>query len=417
MKSKQQSNHRFFMGIVAIFPIIDVLNGLFLSLGIPFPIGVFYRLLFFLFLVLMIVTETIPLRYYTYLTYGFIAGTLTIFLLQALFLGYSWQWVIEDLSVYIKYLLWVLIPYYVYQRKNDFSKLHYDSLFIVISVCFILGLLIPYFLGLGYQTYDNSDAGYKGYFFANNDTSFAFIVSITFTLQALIVSIKEQTHKLSFFFASLFAGNLVCLVLVGTKTGVFYGVGALVYLLLRLIIGVERKARLQQLFIWLLSFFTIFWLFIQGLPLLIQAVEGTYLRMVYFYHLFDGDLVRLFSSSRSDFLIGGMEAFLKDEARHFTMIFGQGFEYRLAHFGRLGLIEMDFFDTLFGQGLLGSALLLLMLAYFVYLAFQPQKRSVYSFALIVVLFYSFFAGHVLYSALSSTFLGLICGGIILTEKE
>ena len=170
MKSKQQSNHRFFMGIVAIFPIIDVLNGLFLSLGIPFPIGVFYRLLFFLFLVLMIVTETIPLHYYTYLTYGFIAATLTIFLLQGLFIGYSWEWVIEDLSVYIKYLLWVLIPYYVYQRKNDFSKLHYDSLFIVISVCFTLGLLIPYFLGLGYQTYDNSDAGYKGYFFANNDT-------------------------------------------------------------------------------------------------------------------------------------------------------------------------------------------------------------------------------------------------------
>ncbi|WP_429968501.1 O-antigen ligase family protein [Enterococcus sp. DIV2371] len=351
------------------------------------------------------------------MTYGFITTTLVIFLLQSVFLQYSWSWMIADLSVYVKYLLWILIPYFVYQRKELISKVRYDRLFIIISVLFTLGLLIPYLLGLGYQTYDNSDAGYKGYFFANNDTSFAFIVSITFTVQALIDSIKEQTHRRSLFLGGLFAGNFICLVLVGTKTGIFYGLVTLFYLLWRLVKGIKRQALMQQLFIWLFSFFGIFWLFIQGFPLMIQAVEGTYLRLVYFYHLFDGDLVRLISSSRSDFLIGGMSAFLEDEWRHFTMIFGQGFEYRLANFGRLGLIEMDFFDTLFGQGFLGTSLLLIMGAYFLYLAFQPSKRSVYSLALVVVFFYSFFAGHVLYSALSSTFLGLICGGIILTEKE
>lgn len=417
MNTNKQRTITFFMGIVAIFPVIDVLNGLFLSIGVRFPIGVVYRLLFFLFLIGMIVFGRITRSYYTYLTYGFIATTLALFLLQSAFLQYSWSWLIADLSVYIKYLLWVLIPYFVYQRKELFSKIHYDQLFIIISVLFTLGLLIPYFLGLGYQTYDNSDAGYKGYFFANNDTSFAFIVSITFTVQTLIESIKKQNHRRSLFLGSLFVGNFVCLVLVGTKTGIFYGLTTLLYLLWRLIKGIERQALMQQLFIWLLSFFSIFWLVVQGFPLMIEAVEGTYVRLVYFYHLFDGDLIRLISSSRSDFLIGGMSAFLNDEWRHFTMIFGQGFEYRLANFGRLGLIEMDFFDTLFGQGFLGTSLLILMSAYFLYLAFQSTKRSVYSLGLIVVFFYSFFAGHVLYSALSSTFLGLICGGIILTEKE
>ncbi|WP_206853918.1 O-antigen ligase family protein [Candidatus Enterococcus mangumiae] len=417
MNIKNQRILTFFMWTVAIFPIIDVLNGLFLSIGVRFPIGVAYRLLFFLFLITMIVLGRITRSYYTYLTYGFIATTLALFLLQSAFLQYSWSWMIADLSVYVKYLLWILIPYFVYQRKELISQVRYDRLFIIISVLFTLGLLIPYLLGLGYQTYDNSDAGYKGYFFANNDTSFAFIVSITFTVQALIDSIKEQTHRRSLFLGGLFAGNFICLVLVGTKTGIFYGLVTLFYLLWRLVKGIKRQALMQQLFIWLFSFFGIFWLFIQGFPLMIQAVEGTYLRLVYFYHLFDGDLVRLISSSRSDFLIGGMSAFLEDEWRHFTMIFGQGFEYRLANFGRLGLIEMDFFDTLFGQGFLGTSLLLIMGAYFLYLAFQPSKRSVYSLALVVVFFYSFFAGHVLYSALSSTFLGLICGGIILTEKE
>ncbi|WP_461203267.1 O-antigen ligase family protein [Enterococcus sp. N342-3-1-2] len=417
MNFKRKIGIRVFMLFVAIFPVIDVLNGLFLSLNVPIPVGVIYRLLFFLFLILMIMSEKIPCSYYTYLTYGFVVLTLTLFILQVIFLQYTWRWVIEDSSVYVKYLLWMLIPYYIYQRKQEISKLHYDSLLIIISVLFTLGLLIPYFLGLGYQTYDNSDAGYKGYFFANNDTSFAFIVSITFTLQALLVSVKQQSHRFSMFYAVLFAGNLICLVLVGTKTGVFYGISVMGYLLIRLIVGVERKARIQQMIIWLVSISTVLWIFLQGLPLLMQGFEGTYLRIVYFYHLFDGDLVRLISSSRSDFLAGGMAAFLSDDARNFTILFGQGFEYRLAHFGRLGLIEMDLFDTLFGQGFIGVCLLCISLAYYGWLSFQPHKRSVYSYAFIVVLFYSFFAGHVLYSALSSTLFGLICGGIILTEKE
>ncbi|EIA20027.1 hypothetical protein KKC_09217 [Listeria fleischmannii subsp. coloradonensis] len=43
-----------FMGLTAIFPLIDFLNGFFLTSGIPIPIGVLYRFFFFIFLLVMI---------------------------------------------------------------------------------------------------------------------------------------------------------------------------------------------------------------------------------------------------------------------------------------------------------------------------------------------------------------------------
>ncbi|EUJ31348.1 hypothetical protein MFLO_08997 [Listeria floridensis FSL S10-1187] len=71
----------------------------------------------------------------------------------------------------------------------------------------------------------------------------------------------------------------------------------------------------------------------------------------------------------------------------------------------------------FGLGLTGLLLLLFLLSYFVQLSLRHSVRSIYSWMLLVALCYSFFAGHILFSALSSTFFGLICGGIILKNER
>ncbi|MBC1358941.1 O-antigen ligase family protein [Listeria booriae] len=415
--NKLPLNISIFMGLTAIFPLIDFLNGFFLTSGIPIPIGVLYRLFFFVFLLGMIAIEKIPKSLFTFVTFLFIAGNLGIFLFQSVWLQNPLTWIIEDTSVFVKYFLWALIPYYIYQRKALFQMIDYEKIFIVISFLFTVLLLIPYVLGVGHQTYDNSDAGYKGFFFANNDTSFAFIVSITFTVQALIQRLQGKWNYRLLLLLLLYTGNMLCLLLVGTKTGIVYGAVVSIIVLLRLLFVVRYRSAMHKIFVWLMSVLLMGWVLLRGLAFAGQMIAGTYDRMVYFYYLYDGNLVRLLTSSRSDFLEGGLTHFLASPYPIFTMFFGQGFEYRLEHFGRLGLIEMDFFDAFFGLGILGMLLLAILLGYYIVIALKKTNQSLYSYLFLVILLYGFFAGHVLFSALSSTFFGLVCGGIILSKKE
>ncbi|MBC1292353.1 hypothetical protein HCA00_03475 [Listeria booriae] len=415
--NKLPLNISIFMGLTAIFPLIDFLNGFFLTSGIPIPIGVLYRLFFFVFLLGMIAIEKIPKSPFTFVTFLFIAGNLGIFLFQSVWLQNPLTWIIEDMSVFIKYFLWALIPYYIYQRKALFQTIDYEKIFIVISFLFTVLLLIPYVLGVGNQTYDNSNAGYKGFFFANNDTSFAFIVSITFTVQALIQRLQGKWNYRLLLLLLLYTGNMLCLLLVGTKTGIVYGAVVSIIVLLRLLFVVRYRSAMHKIFVWLMSILLMGWVLLRGLAFAGQMIVGTYDRMVYFYYLYDGNLVRLLTSSRSDFLEGGLTHFLASPYPIFTMFFGQGFEYRLEHFGRLGLIEMDFFDAFFALGILGMLFLVILLGYYIVMALKKTNQSLYSYLFLVILLYGFFAGHVLFSALSSTFFGLVCGGIILSKKE
>lgn len=406
-----------FIGLTAIFPFIDFLNGFFLTSGIPIPIGVLYRFFFFTFLVVVIILEKFPETTLTFVTFLFIAGNLVILLFQSILLQNQFTWIIEDISVFVKYFLWVLIPYYIYQRKVVFKSMSYGKIFIVISFLFTVLLLVPYVLGVGHQTYDNSNAGYKGFFFANNDTSFAFIISITFTARALIKRLKKKWNFHLILLLLLYAGNIVSLLLIGTKTGIVYGAVVSIIVLFHVLFTTHYRSVMHKIFIWLSSSLLIGWILLRGLSYALQMIAGTFDRIVYFYHLYDGNLVRLLTSSRSDFLEGGLHYFLNSSYPVFTLFFGQGFKYRLESFGRLGLIEMDFFDTLFGLGILGIMFLVILLGYYINLAMKKSNRSIYSYLLLVIILYSFFAGHVLFSALSSTMLGLVCGGIILSKKE
>ncbi|EUJ47785.1 hypothetical protein PROCOU_07713 [Listeria rocourtiae FSL F6-920] len=96
-------NILIFIGLTAIFPLIDFLNGLFLTTGIPVPVGVGYRFVFLLFLLISIGMEDLPKSGLTYITFLFVAGNLLIWLLQGIFLQNPISWMMADLSVFIKY--------------------------------------------------------------------------------------------------------------------------------------------------------------------------------------------------------------------------------------------------------------------------------------------------------------------------
>ena len=215
----------------------------------------------------------------------------------------------------------------------------------------------------------------------------------------------------------LYSGNMVCLLLLATKTGIFYGLMLTIVLVVYFLFFQKNKSSSSQTIASLvIVIFTIFISMI-GRGFIVEATAGTVTRITYFYHLFDGDLVRLLTSSRSEYLQGGWEYFSQSQHPFLIPLIGFGFEYRLLHFGRVGLIEMDFFDLLFSFGFIGVVIVTMMISYFLILALKKRRKSIYSIVYIVLLGYGFFAGHVFFSALSTTILGLVCGGIILKYGE
>lgn len=406
-----------FIIMIVIFPVIDILNGFFLINSISFPIGVFYRIILFFFLVLSIMNHPVQKSVYSLITFIFIGGNLIVFVFQHFLLQNPISWIVSDLSMEIKYLFWVLISYYIFQRKRIFESFDFGRFFVVINYIFTLGLLIPYFFGVGTYTYSASNAGYKGFFYAQNDLSSVFIILITFAGWQLKnnVTTKWNRNLLSSLF--LFICNLYCLLIIGMKTGIIYGLIVGTVILFSVLFSKGIDTLKKRFFVWSISGMFILFIIFKGFDFFLKMIEKTYERMVYFYNLYGGDLVRLISSSRSEYLKGGLNNFLTDKNASIVYLFGQGFEYREVNFGRLGLIEMDFFDIFFATGMLGTGLFILMVGYFMWLSIQRKSYSIYSILFVVTLLYSFFAGHVFFSAVSSTMLGLIAGGIILSQKD
>lgn len=406
-----------FITMTASFPLIDILNGFFLASNLSVPLGIFYRTIFLIFLIFLILLKKPSNKIFIIIVVLFLIGNSFIFIMQHIFLQNPITWILDDIGTFVKYFLWVLIPYYMCQRTIFFEIERVEKIFIWINIFFTLGLLIPYILGVGTYTYAASNAGFKGYFFAQNDLACAFIILITFSGWQLLKKLNTKWNTSLVVIIILFLADFFSLVLVGMKTGVVYGVLVVIYLFVSLLLNTSNQLVVKRVIIWFISIGVIFFVSFKGMGILLKMIEGTYNRMVYFYYLYGGDWIRLLSSSRSDYLKKGMNLFLEDKHFPFTFFWGQGFAYREGNYGRFGLIEMDFFDIFFGLGILGVGLFIFMVSYFLVISLKKNSRSIYSLLFIVTLFYSFFAGHVFFSAVSSTLLGLIAGGIILSQKD
>lgn len=406
-----------FVILFAIFPIVDVMNGYILSTGNDLSIGVLYRFLCIAFLVISIMMQGIKKSNFTLLVGCFILLFLMILVIQSIFYQNLVSTIYADISVIIKLFLWLLIPYYVYQRKTVFSQGLLEKLLLTISALFTLGLLIPYFLGMGNETYDASNAGFKGFFFASNDATLAFIVCMTYTGWFLFRDFTKRKISANIGLIILLSGNAFSLLLLGMKTGLLFAVIWFVFLITKYVFGRGENRLLSRVGVGVGFFIGLISILLVGIQFILNTLSGLFIRITYFYNLYDGDLIRLLTSSRSLYLLEGWKTFIHSPTPLFTTLVGQGFEYRLLQFGRLGLVEMDFFDSLYGWGILGVLLISIACLYFFVLSFQKGRFSIYSFTFIILLIYGFFAGHVMFSALSTTLLGLTCSGIILQERR
>lgn len=385
-KSKESLLH---MGLLYLLflplPIVDSINGM-LNGGANegfFSVGMAYRLCVMAYCLLVLVRGRIPKRFLA----------IAVAILALVILPHTFDLIDSSfLSLAIKTLLPILcIEAFIKEAEND-SQTHANLEWLIRcwSILFPLAILIPFALGIGFQTYGEGAAGYKGFFYAQNDL--CFILSVLF-----FFACKKALERPSVARTLQLILMGICILLLGLKGGYILMVVSAAYWIMR-----SKMTMLRRLAITLVI--CVFAMLVA--PFVLEIMASIIDRWAYFSSTANS-FWAFFSSGRLERIPVALVYLSDTELNPAWLLFGSGMRYGecLAPFG---LVEMDPFDLFFQFGLCGASLFVGYYLSFLFVKLSDGKRH-YRMALIMALVLSIAAGHVLNSALSTMVLSVLCG--------
>lgn len=366
-------------------PIIDSLNGMMnggANDGI-FSLGMLYRLVVLVYCCIVLVRGVIPKRFLA------VAVAILLFVM----LPHTFDLTSGSfLSLTVKTLLPILcIEAYIKISSSDpYVQNRLDWLINCWSFLFPLVVLVPFVLGMGFQTYGEGTTGYKGFFYAQNDL--CFVLSVLFFFAS-----GKMFRRLSFsnVLQSILLG--FCIMLLGMKGGYILMFVSILYWIMKSEMTAIRR---------LVTVLLICAVFVIAAPLISDIMSSVVNRWLYFSNV-SSSFLDFFSSGRLERIPVAFEYCNTTELNPAWFLFGTGMRYgeSLTPFG---FVEMDPLDLFFQFGLLGA---LLIIAYYLGFLFVrlPNGKGHYRAALVMAFVLSVAAGHVLNSALSAMFFAVICG--------
>lgn len=385
---------KLFWVLMVILPIIDSLNGLFNGGQNEdgLSIGIIYRIFIAVLCITMICMVSIPLK------------TLIFYALFALycFLSVSLN---PDASTYLLLLFRLILPMLiittveVYHSNELMNLRQLDALFVWWEIAFPLSILIPYLLGIGFQTYGNGSVGYKGLYYAQNDIGY-----ILGTLY--LFSIYRLWKKLSFANLIVSLAILTFNLVLGLKSN-YLMVGFVTVIYVFNLRDVKRKWISKLIGVLIISGGIVF-----VLSQYRSEIQSIILRWQYFYYQEEG--LSFWTSSRIERVPVAYD-WVVNQFGSWGIVWGTGLGY-MAHtvFNASNFVEMDFFDILFQLGVIG---VIFVYGFYVSRYKKYCPKGAFKWAFLLAIICSTLAGHVLESALSGMFFAMVCSGMILSNRH
>ena len=248
-------------------------------------------------------------------------------------------------------------------------------------------IIIPYILGTGFHTYENS-IGYKGFYHAQNDIGYVLIILYLFSLYGLSkrIDLKNMLAVIIL---------LICNLILGLKSNYILVVAiSVIYFIKKekLGQGAKKVFVMVGVMMGILSLAVLYW----------NEISSIVKRWQYFY--VQRDFLSFLTSSRSERILPAYE-WIKGRWGMVGIFFGSGVGYQL----HTGLIEMDLFDVFFQIGLCG---VVLIYGFYFRLLKRYHAMGFYRWGIWLSILYSTIVGHVLESALSGMFFSVLCCGPI-----
>lgn len=260
-------------------------------------------------------------------------------------------------------------------RRGKINKRVTHVILVSWSFFLTLSMIIPYFLKIGYYTYEGN--GYTGFYYENDSLNIVLCCLMLYILN-YAVNKKKKTYY-------VIVGLLFfTVVLTGSKTSLAYSIISVLYVFL-----LNKKLNITKLIkrIVLLSSIVIVALVI------FNAIEGNVISRQITYYI---EVYNWSTTSGGDTPLAVLTNGRTSKAVYCITHLWSSSNILDIFFGIGGYgAEMDFFDTYMKFGLVPILTV-------VYICFQVKKscrrHDVYSFALLLILIYAFVAGHVVESS-------------------
>ncbi len=374
--------------LLLVLPFVDTLNG-YLNNGANesgLSFGIVYRIIILTWCIFLLLRHGM-------LKQDFFSMVLIIFgVVLSFFSSHSSEYFVLLSKLLLPILL--IFVFKIYTFKGVLPNTFFEKIFSWWNLLFVLSILIPFFLGIGFRTYGEGSVGFKGFYYSQNDLGIVLILLFAYSL----IRISRHFSLINLF---LTMSSLFCGILLGLKSVYIIDFVLIIYFMYSKRLTVTNM--IKNVMYTILGFFAVYGFYIW----FFEDINGIIKRWEYFLNQSES-FFSFFTSSRID-RIPRVFSWLS-ETNYRGLIFGTGLEYTkiTSNFISSIQIEMDFFDILFQLGIVG--LLGVLSVYFQTVKSSPAPK-IYQFIFVIACCYSFFVGHVLESALSgmvfATFVGLI----------
>lgn len=394
---KVNSFQRFFLILLIITPVIDILNGIqeyVIRSSTPLSVGQIVRLIIFLLIVFYYIKmKPINIVFLSTLIFIFLAQQLILANLKGINIVQETLFISK---IYYNILLALII-------NSCASLINRDKLIggiIKGAMIVALTLIITRVFNIGVGAY--GEVGHKGLFMGLNDITAVLMSALPFVLYKILHGGRKR-------YVIYYLSILMSLILLGTKTGV---IGSVVITLYYLLVSREfNRVLLKKIALWGVCIIgaMIFFVFFYK-----EYSETILLRYKYFYYQLDP--VSFLLSSRNMTLIWAFSNWISNLL---YIVFGTGFtqgsiiigQYLIGH----GMIEMDLFDIGYFYGIFAFiGVVWLFFPSFLQgvkslIVNKDSEYATVSLAYIITFIISVTGGHVLLSPLAGVYFIAIFG--------
>ena len=380
--------------IITVFillqPILDLITGLCVhTFEINFTLGIIIRVLFLAFI--MFITTFVYKKKFA--IYSYLALSLYSILYLVGIIIYKDGGLFHELQGLLKAIYFPIILISLYELKDEF-KISKMTLFTVL-ITYLLCILIPNTLRVGFDSYKVTKSGSLGFFNAANEIS--GIISILTPIMFIII--KELKNKiLKVFFALIY---LIVILTIGTKTPLLTLIITVGFTFLYYMAYCIKKKTYKPIL------FSGLAIIVAASALLIVLPKTNFYKniKVHLEFLEVENVMDVFKEKEliDHFIFSQRLSFMEDRSKdymtssEYEKLFGIGYTENAK---QSKLIEMDYFDNFYSHGIIGFLVLTGLYFAVLYKVIMNSKTKSYESYMVkvsvfLILLLSFFTGHII----------------------
>lgn len=394
-------------------PILDLITGLGLHIWeVNITFGIIIRILFLLFLVYSVLF--IYKKKETYPFYGILLFYGLFYVLGIILFKNGTGFFSEVRGVCRAfYFPALLISLYSIKEEINISKMT----LMVILITYLVGILVPNCLNIGFKSYEITKAGTLGFFNSANEIS-GIISILTPIMFLILVSTKKIIPSLI-----IIGMYLVVILTIGTKTPLI-SLGITIFFAYLWFVTKEIKKKSYKKI--LLSFLV---LVVATTGIIIVLPKTNFYKNIktHLDYLKVDNVVDVFQNKEliDHFIFSQRLTFLENrqldyyQSNTYQKLFGIGY---LNGTETAKAIEMDYFDIYYSHGIIGFIIYFGIYGYFFYLIMKKRKKVDFSMYMIYVsillsIILSFITGHIITAPAVSILVVIILLMLVKKEKK